>query len=306
MQTNAGEWKKTSFQSIEACFLRKYKCGTTVCDIRSYTMLRHLNKGHQHHHAIAYTLLRSSASVRLSPLVLSSNGQHCHQNGQSTINNRSTFHNQVRCFSINQLASDWNSFLTNSPAVISCQEALVQLHNCTGLPWYAQIIACGVFLRTALLPLTVYERKQQAKYENLEPVLQKHAADKMEQLRLLVAKREIPSDEASIRLRREIYIKRKELIIQHNVHPFKRIIVVLFQLPIWIMMSCALGNLCLRSPFIEDHRIIQLGQTVGPQLQSEGTLWFQDLTRNDPTMLLPVLFGTLFLANVLVSFNYPK
>lgn len=190
--------------------------------------------------------------------------------------------------------------MINSKPVLAFQEALVQIHAYTGLPWAVEIVACGLILRTALFPLAIYERKQQAKYENLGPQLEQHMFGVNEQLKVKMAKQELTRSEAKKRFQKAVFLKRRQLILDHNLHPFKRVIVVLFQIPIWVTMSCALGNLCLRSPYIEQPRIRTLATEAAPQLQTEGLLWFQDLTLADPTYILPIVFGSLFMANVLV------
>jgi inner membrane protein COX18 len=208
---------------------------------------------------------------------------------------------QKRHLSAEQVLINVHTTMINSEPVLAFQEALVNIHSYSGLPWAAEIVACGIVMRSALLPLVIYERKQQAKFENLSPQLQKHMSLVNEQLKVKMAKREVSREQAKKEFTIAARNKRKQLILDNNLHPFKRVIVILFQIPIWVTMSCALSNLCLRSPYIHEPKIRELATEAAPQLQTEGLLWFQDLTLSDPTYVLPVLFGTMFMANVVVT-----
>lgn len=63
------------------------------------------------------------------------------------------------------LVGIWQT-LSNSTPVAVVQDALVMIHDKTGLPWWASIALSTVLLRSAVtLPLTVYQHKITARIE---------------------------------------------------------------------------------------------------------------------------------------------
>lgn len=65
------------------------------------------------------------------------------------------------------LASFYQS-LSNSTPVAYVQQSLVEIHDFTGLPWWASIILSTFLFRTAItLPLTIYQLKITARIEKI-------------------------------------------------------------------------------------------------------------------------------------------
>lgn len=61
----------------------------------------------------------------------------------------------------------WQS-ISNSTPVHYFQQGLVQVHDITGLPWWATVIISTVFLRTVVtLPFAIYQNKISARIELL-------------------------------------------------------------------------------------------------------------------------------------------
>lgn len=64
-------------------------------------------------------------------------------------------------------ASFYQSLSTSTP-VAYVQQGLVEIHDFTGLPWWASIIATTFLFRTAVtLPLTIYQHKITARIEKI-------------------------------------------------------------------------------------------------------------------------------------------
>lgn len=74
----------------------------------------------------------------------------------------------VRHFSYTEsIAGAWTA-LSKSAPVACLQDGLIQLHDATGLPWWATIVMSTFALRTVVtLPLAVYQAKNMAKFEKV-------------------------------------------------------------------------------------------------------------------------------------------
>lgn len=61
--------------------------------------------------------------------------------------------------------------ISSSAPVTGLQDALIQLHDLSGLPWWGTIIVSTFALRTAVtLPLAVYQNRNMAKFERVATI----------------------------------------------------------------------------------------------------------------------------------------
>lgn len=61
----------------------------------------------------------------------------------------------------------WTSVSSSAP-VTNCQEAIIQIHDFSGLPWWSTIIISTFMLRAAItFPLAIYQSKVLAKVEKV-------------------------------------------------------------------------------------------------------------------------------------------
>lgn len=68
------------------------------------------------------------------------------------------------------IAGVWTA-LSQSAPVTGLQDGLIQLHDATGLPWWATILVSTFALRTAVtLPLAIYQNKNMAKFEKVATI----------------------------------------------------------------------------------------------------------------------------------------
>lgn len=68
------------------------------------------------------------------------------------------------------IAGVWAA-LSQSAPVAALQNGLIQLHDASGLPWWATIIVSTFALRTAVtLPLAVYQNRNMAKFEKVATI----------------------------------------------------------------------------------------------------------------------------------------
>ena len=77
--------------------------------------------------------------------------------------------------------------------------------------------------------------------------------------------------------------------------PHLPILSLVTQIPIFISMTMAVRNL-LGSKFLG-----MQASLPKEGIQSEGLLWFEDLTAVDPTMITPIICGAFHLVNVELS-----
>ena len=67
---------------------------------------------------------------------------------------------------------------------------------------------------------------------------------------------------------------------KHNVHPMKSHVMILTQLPVFVLISLTLRNMAG-----------YFGQLPQHGFSLEGGRWFRDLTSTDPTLCLPLALG---------------
>lgn len=71
---------------------------------------------------------------------------------------------------VETVAGVWTT-LSQSAPVTCLQSGLIQLHDVTGLPWWATIVVSTFALRTIVtLPLAVYQNRNMAKFEKVVTV----------------------------------------------------------------------------------------------------------------------------------------
>ena len=184
------------------------------------------------------------------------------------------------------------------------QRLLVGLHDTIGLPWYLEIMITPLVLRLTMLPLTIYERRQSAKFtKTLVPEMNKKLEEVRELVRRKLQLRELKSDKEATKFfntKRNRF--KKELYLKHNLHPQKRIIAI-FYIPayVWMNFSFSIGHLFARNQnLIEIQSAVQGRDLLITQQQAmvEGCLWFQNLTLPDAYHLLPLILSFSFLFTI--------
>lgn len=190
----------------------------------------------------------------------------------------------------------FDSYLSvDNPAVRLGYDAMLYVHDWTGLPWWASVALTTVALRSIItLPLVVYGRVNQARLRRLQPEFERLAAELRDEVRRAAALYSWDGKTARRHYNATMRKLRREAFIRENCHPAKGILVVFTQIPLWIALSLALRNLCgayFGAGFDVSH-------LIAPGMQNEGALWFPDLTLRDTTWALPVGLGLSNLAIV--------
>jgi YidC/Oxa1 family membrane protein insertase len=137
----------------------------------------------------------------------------------------------------------------------------LELFHSAGAPWWLSIVLLTVSVRAALLPLTVRQVRSMQAIQELRPEMAKirsrYEADRIKQQEAMM----------------ELYRKRR-------VNPLAGLLPVLVQLPVFITM----------------YQVVRSHEQSFPSFASGGLLWFTNLTRPDPYLVLPVLSASLLMA----------
>lgn len=201
----------------------------------------------------------------------------------------------ARHFSLQSTFAGIYSEISNSTCVHLCQQNLMNIHDFTGLPWWATIVVTTIALRSAItFPLAVYTNKINIRLEQINKEMPALVAElKVETARARHLYK--LSDQATERLfKHNVNLQWDKLVVRENCHPFKMFVVLWTQIPLWVCQSVAIRNMLhmLPDPNSIDAQITYTLLTVG------GFGWMSDLTAVDSTLILPVIFGILNLANI--------
>lgn len=195
----------------------------------------------------------------------------------------------------------WMS-ISQSKGVAMLQEANVQLHDITGMPWWATIITSTFLLRGCItLPLALYQNRILAKVERITTVDMPEIAKEMK-METGMAIKKFGWDEKTAKMRFARSMKKQydNMIIKENCHPAKSFLLIFFQIPLWVMQSCALRNMLFLMP---DPSSIS-AQLVCAELTLGGFGWVPNLVELDHSYILPVALGVMNLIIVEVGKNF--
>lgn len=193
----------------------------------------------------------------------------------------------------------WLSISQSQP-VNFLQDATIQLHDISGMPWWSTIIVSTVLLRGFItFPLALYQNKIFAKVENLTSEMPEIVKEL--KFETAVAKRKFnwTEQQAKIMYSRSLNKQWKNLIVRDNCHPMKGAVVILFQLPLWIMQSCALRNMLYMQP----NPLSVKAQIVCAEMSLGGFGWIPNLVESDHSYILPVYLGLVNLLILEVSIH---
>ncbi|KAM7357567.1 cytochrome c oxidase assembly protein COX18, mitochondrial [Cochliomyia hominivorax] len=180
--------------------------------------------------------------------------------------------------------------LSNSTPVAYVQQGLVEIHDFTGLPWWASIIFSTFLFRTVVtLPLTIYQHKITARIEKISLEMPAIIEDLKKEAAMAMRKFKWTEKQTKIVYQRSIRKQWNKLIVRDNCHPAKTFIVLWGQIPLWIFQSMALRNLVNLMP---DPTSLQ-AQIVATELTVGGFGWIPNLTQVDSSYILPVALGII-------------
>jgi membrane protein insertase Oxa1/YidC/SpoIIIJ len=170
------------------------------------------------------------------------------------------------------------------------ESGLHLFHSTTGSSWGVTIIATTFAFRTFMtLPMTLFQRRNTMRLNAIQPMI-KACRIKVRQAELKINPRRSTKE-----LERITILKArgpvKELYKKHNCSPWKNLLSPLIQIPLFVTMSMAIRKLCGSAFLWSDRSDPAIG------VNTEGLLWFEDLTISDPTLILPIVCSVLHLLN---------
>jgi mitochondrial inner membrane protein COX18 len=193
--------------------------------------------------------------------------------------------------------SFWND-ISNSAPVCSMQEAIHQLHDVTGLPWWSTIIVSTVLLRGVItFPLSIYQSKVLAKVEKISSEMPEIVKELKIETSHAIRKFNWNEQQARAMYNRSLKKQWDNLVIRDNCHPMKASIVIIFQIPLWLTQSWALRNLIYMQP---DPTSIKAQMAVSEMLVG-GFGFVPNLTEIDHSLILPITLGVLNLTIIEVN-----
>ncbi|XP_017028298.1 cytochrome c oxidase assembly protein COX18, mitochondrial [Drosophila kikkawai] len=188
--------------------------------------------------------------------------------------------------------------LSNSTPVAYMQDALIQIHDYSGLPWWASIVLSTFLFRSVVtLPLTVYQHRITARIERIALEMPAIVEELKREAAMAKHKFKWTDKQTQVVYQRSIKKQWQKLIIRDNCHPMKTLIVLWGQVPLWIFQSVALRNLVYLLP---DPTSIQ-AQIVATEMTIGGFGWIPNLTVVDSSYILPVALGLINLAIIEVQ-----
>ncbi|XP_059483679.1 cytochrome c oxidase assembly protein COX18, mitochondrial [Neocloeon triangulifer] len=183
--------------------------------------------------------------------------------------------------------------ISESSAVLQTQNLLENIHDLSGLPWWATICVSTVLFRSAVtLPLTIYQNKIFARLENIREELNSLVPELKKETAIAIKKFGWTEKEAKEAFSRSMKKQYDLRVIRENCHPIKSTVVIWAQLPMWVCLSMAFRNMASVQSGDIQAQLTFLEFTLG------GTLWFPNLTLPDASWILPVTLGLVNLAIV--------
>ncbi|KAF2899096.1 hypothetical protein ILUMI_07085 [Ignelater luminosus] len=188
--------------------------------------------------------------------------------------------------------------ISESTPVEYLQNFVVDVHDITGLPWWATVMCTTVLLRSSVtVPLAIYQNYILGKVHHIQSELSELAKELRNEVAIAVKLYNWDEKTAQYHFKRSLKKQWNSLVIRENCHPVKASLLIWFQIPMWICFSVALRNLVYILPKTDVN-----AQIIFNELSVEGFGWIVDLTQADPFFILPVAMGLINLAIVELQF----
>ena len=153
-------------------------------------------------------------------------------------------------------------------------DGMLKLHNLTGLPWWATIVAVTAMARLVIFRKVVDVQRHNVRMQAVQP--------QMSALMARAREEKDPQEQA-------VYSQAlRNLMTEHNINPAKPLVIPLMQFPVFLSIFYALEWMS-KTPF--------------PQLKEGGFSWVTDLTVTDPYYILPIT--SMILTNLVVRVSRP-
>lgn len=152
------------------------------------------------------------------------------------------------------------------------ETGLAVMHDMTGLPWWASIMAWTCAIKLVTLPLSIKQTSASLRLQAIRPLLEPHqqaAKQYQQQGNMLAAQAQ--------------YIKAREIMKEHKCSPLASLGYALISIPFFIAAFFSIKEIC---------------DSKFPAFMTGGTLWFTDLTAPDPYYLLPTISAVGLLLSI--------
>lgn len=194
--------------------------------------------------------------------------------------------------------------LISLPMVHTLEDTLAHVHDTTGLPWWATIMASTAAFRLILtLPAHVTQQKVMAKRYLMSEEMKTEVLPSLQRATNQHQVMKGWSKEKATKQFRMVAAQMHQLKVrEYNCHMAKMFTPIFIQIPFWVFNSIAIRNMAIlrHSPMraevspVEERFI---------QLSSEGLAWCPNLALADTSLLLPLLVGVSFAGTIFVSNN---
>lgn len=183
----------------------------------------------------------------------------------------------------------WHDVSSSTP-VCAMQDAILQLHDASGLPWWSTIIVSTVLLRGLItFPLAIYQSKILAKVEKITGEMPEIVKELKVETAHAIKKFNWNEQQARYTYNRSLKNQWNNLVVRDNCHPVKAGIVIIFQIPLWLTQSWAIRNLIYMQP---DPTSIT-AQMAFSEMLVGGFGFVPNLTEVDHSLILPISLGVL-------------
>lgn len=161
---------------------------------------------------------------------------------------------------------------------------LINIHERTGISWTSLLIISTISLRTIVtLPLAIVQRQRTRRLQNVMKIISVWE-------KTLKASLSNAPKEASLKIySSKLSLKTRELYKLQSCHPLKTFLLPWIQIPLFISVSLSIRNLAAYPSY---------SHTIAPGFNTEGMLWFTDLSVSDPFCVLPVVATSFYLLNL--------
>ncbi|KAL1517796.1 hypothetical protein ABEB36_001520 [Hypothenemus hampei] len=201
-----------------------------------------------------------------------------------------SFQNSIQSYAGTQ--SGIFKILSESTPVEYCQKFLLQVHDLTGLSWWANIIVSTIIVRSVVtLPVAVYQQIIVARLENIKLEMPEIANELKREVAIAVKLYNWDETTARNNYKRSIRKQFDNLIVRDNCHPLKTTVLLWIQIPLWISFSVSLRNLVYMLPVSDT-----AAQLTFTELSLGGFSVIPNLTIPDASWIFPITLGLINLA----------
>ncbi|XP_076808760.1 cytochrome c oxidase assembly protein COX18, mitochondrial-like [Clavelina lepadiformis] len=173
---------------------------------------------------------------------------------------------------------------------------MISTHDLTGLPWWASIGICTVFLRVLIMtPMMVVQMRSNIKYQQYLHIFRALQQRLTTEINKVANEQHWDDSTKLLQYQLNLQRHRTKLMTKYKVPGvFKRYLLPWIQIPVWISMSISLRHLTLSLPLTNSLSPELL--SVASQMSHEGCLWFSNLCLPDPFYVMPPLLGIINLS----------